>query len=80
MIFFLLNGKLFLSLEKQDLAYCLVESHAMPDDEVDAGTGRAPGHPEVAVDQDLPSRPQGRVNEVNNVIHMFFDICLVNIH
>ena len=52
----------------------------MPDDEVGAGTGRAPGHSEVAVDQNLPSLPQGGVNEVHNVIHMLCDICLVDIH
>ena len=52
----------------------------MPDDEVSTGAGHATGHSEVAVDQDLPSFPQGGVNEVHDVIHMLFDICLVNIH
>ena len=52
----------------------------MPDDEIGAGAGRAPGHSEVAVDKNLPSFPQGGVNEVDDVVHVLSDICLVNIN
>lgn len=63
-----------------DLLHGFCYRHVVPGDEEGHDTGRAPGHPEVAVDQDLAPGGDGRVQELHYLREMSADVGLGDIH
>ena len=79
----------FLSLQKLLFVFCneifylgqrLPRGHLMPEHEVGQDTGGAPGHPHLAVDEDLAPGRQSLVDEVHHLVEVDRDVGLGHVN